>query len=258
MDIGHPFCQFHLAFFGFGVIHDQINRRHASDNGHLLGRLPGILESELAKDYAKQYGKEYTNVIYVNYPGDLKQTVIDLDFADDMPDESDDARFKRHNRFLRSLREDTLLIVDNFNVTRDQDAFLDVMLKYRCRIVFTTRSRYENQISLEVISELERFLADGSGANIDQAHLLECRAACEKDVAKAVQLTQEALRLLGDITKENAHFASNLHSNLGALYHNQRGATTKMPTRPETGSWWTDRIWLCFASSVAAVVLGRL
>ena len=112
--------------------------------------IPGIGKSELAKAYTKQYGKEYTNVIYVNYPGDLKQAVIDLDFADDMPDESDDARFKRHNRFLRSLREDTLLIVDNFNVTASQDQFLDVMLKYRCRILFTTRSRYENHISLEV------------------------------------------------------------------------------------------------------------
>ena len=115
-----------------------------------LHGIPGIGKSELAKAYTKQYGKEYTNVIYVNYPGDLKQAVIDLDFADDMSDESDDARFKRHNRFLRSLREDTLLIVDNFNVTASQDQFLDVMLKYRCRILFTTRSRYENHISLEV------------------------------------------------------------------------------------------------------------
>ena len=46
-----------------------------------------------------------------------------LGFADDMPDESDDTRFKRHNRFLRSLRKDTLLIVDNFNVTASQDQF---------------------------------------------------------------------------------------------------------------------------------------
>jgi len=115
-----------------------------------LHGIPGIGKSELAKAYARQYGKEYTNVIYVNYSGDLKQAVINLDFADDLPDESDDARFKRHNRFLRSLREDTLLIVDNFNTTASQDQFLDVMLKYRCRILFTTRSRYENHISLEV------------------------------------------------------------------------------------------------------------
>ena len=115
-----------------------------------LHGIPGIGKSELAKAYTKRHGKEYTNVIYINYPGDLKQAVINLDFADDLPDESDDARFKRHNRFLRSLREDTLLIVDNFNVTASQDQFLDVMLKYRCRILFTTRSRYENHISLEV------------------------------------------------------------------------------------------------------------
>ncbi|MBQ7872121.1 MAG: ATP-binding protein [Oscillospiraceae bacterium] len=118
-----------------------------------LHGIPGIGKSELAKAYAKQYGKEYTNIIYVNYPGDLKKAVIDLDFADDAPDESDDSRFKRHNRFLRSLREDTLLIIDNFNVTASQDRFLDVMLKYRCRILFTTRSRYENHITQEV-SEL--------------------------------------------------------------------------------------------------------
>ena len=73
-----------------------------------------------------------------------------MELADDLPDETDETRFKWHNRFLRSLREDTLLIVDNFNVTASQDQFLDVMLKYRCRILFTTRSRYENHISLEV------------------------------------------------------------------------------------------------------------
>lgn len=131
----------------------EVEQLHALMVDHskvFLHGIPGIGKSELAKAYAKQYGKEYTNVIYVNYLGDLKQAVIDLDFADDLPDESDDTRFKRHNRFLRSLREDTLLIVDNFNVTVSRDQFLDVMLKYRCRILFTTRSRYENHISLEV------------------------------------------------------------------------------------------------------------
>lgn len=425
-----------------------------------LHGIPGIGKSELAKVYAKRYGKEYTNVLYMNYAGDLKQNIIDMDFADDLPEESDDARFKRHNRFLRSLKEDTLLIVDNFNVSREQDEFLDVMLKYSCRILFTTRCRYENQITLEVaelnsgtllklmaqfydagrktdileemisllhghtyavelaarllangmlkpkallkklqeektamdaedkigsikdgrnkkatyydhihtlfslyrlsggeqeimrclvfipfkgvsayrfaswlklrnlntvndliemgfvqpgneryvalhpmireialeelkpsvqncrtmldslqelsllhgielpgyrqifqaaeniitmirkddipayllflenvfefmekyryesgmeevIRELEMLLADGEGSNVDRAHLLECRAVCEKDLNKAVQLIQDALRLLGEINEGNAHFASNLHSNLGALYHKQ-------------------------------------
>ena len=145
-DIPRP-CRW---FLGRETELEQIHALMVDHSKVFLQGIPGIGKSELAKAYAKRYGKEYTNVIYVNYSGDLKQAVIDLDFADDMPDESDDIRFKRHNRFLRSLREDTLLIMDNFNVTASQDQFLDVMLKYRCRILFTTRSRYENHISLEV------------------------------------------------------------------------------------------------------------
>lgn len=84
-----------------------------------LHGIPGIGKSELAKMYAKQHSKEYTNTLYMNYVGDLRQNIIDMDFADDLPEESDEARFKRHNRFLRSLKEDTLLIVDNFHMTGD-------------------------------------------------------------------------------------------------------------------------------------------
>ena len=148
-----------------------------------LHGIPGIGKSEIAKAYAKQHGKEYTNIVYVNYPGDLKQAVIDLDFADDLPDESHDARFKRHNRFLRSLREDTLLIVDNFNVTASQDPFLDVMLKYRCRILFTTRSRYENHISLEV-------------GELNPAILLELMGKFYPEAEKKQEVMEDIINLL--------------------------------------------------------------
>lgn len=56
------------------------------------------------KDYAKQYRKEYTNILYMNDAGDLKQNIIGMDFVDNLSDELDDDRFKRYNRFLRSLR----------------------------------------------------------------------------------------------------------------------------------------------------------
>ena len=129
---------------------EQLHELLVDHSKVFLHGIPGIGKSELAKTYAKQYSKEYTNILYMNYVGDLKQNITDMDFADDLPDETDEARFKRHNRFLRSLKEDTLLIVDNFNVTTGRDDFLDVMLKYRCRILFTTRSRYESHISLEL------------------------------------------------------------------------------------------------------------
>ena len=46
------------------------------------------------------------------------------------------------------LKSDTLLIIDNFNVTATQDSFLSVALKYRCQILFTTRSKLDEYCTL--------------------------------------------------------------------------------------------------------------
>ena len=81
--------------------------------------------------------------MYLNYSRDLRYAILNVDFLDDLQTESEDTRFLRHSRFLRSLREDILLIVDNFNGTPGEDIFLDEQLKYRLRILFTTRGRYE-------------------------------------------------------------------------------------------------------------------
>ena len=126
-----------------------------------LQGIAGIGKSELAKAYAKTYRKEYTNILYLTYSGDLRQDIIDLDFADDLPEDTEDDRFRKHNRFLRTLKEDTLLIIDNFNTTASKDAFLSVLLKYRCRILFTTRSRFDNYASfnLEEISDPDALLS---------------------------------------------------------------------------------------------------
>ena len=59
------------------------------------------------------------------------QDIADMDFADDLPDDSEQERFRKHNRFLRTLKEDTLFIVDNFNTTASQDSTLSVVMKYR-------------------------------------------------------------------------------------------------------------------------------
>lgn len=43
-----------------------------------------------------------------------------------------------------------MLIIDNFNATATQDSFLPVMLKYRCRILFTTRSKLDGHCILQL------------------------------------------------------------------------------------------------------------
>ncbi len=104
----------------------------------------GIGKSEFAKQYAKKFKNEYMNILYFSYSGSLKQMIADCDFSDDNIGDSDDVKFKRHNRFLRSLKEDTLIIIDNFNSVPTGDPLFDVVMKYRCKIIFTTRSRFDD------------------------------------------------------------------------------------------------------------------
>lgn len=139
---------------------EQLHELLAEHEKVFLHGIAGIGKSELAKAYAKQHKKEYTNILYLTYSGDLKQDITDLDFVDDAPEDDDDERFRKHNRFMRSLKEDTLLIIDNFNVTATKDSFLSVIMKYHCRILFTTRSRLDNYVSmqLEEISDKEALI----------------------------------------------------------------------------------------------------
>lgn len=124
--------------------------------------IAGIGKSELTKAYAKKYDKEYTNILYITYSGDLKNDIVNMDFADDVDEnETADARFSRHHRHLRKLRADSLLIIDNFNTVTAKDSILDVILKYHCRILFTTRSKFDTyaSVNLEEIADTETLIS---------------------------------------------------------------------------------------------------
>lgn len=125
-----------------------------------LGGIPGIGKSELAKAYAKRYKKEYTNIVYIRAQEDLRRTIAAMDFADDADGEGEDVRFYRHERFLRTLREDTLLIVDNYNTKPAVDAYLDELLQYGCRVLITTRCTYEDMTRLDITEMPEEDLLE--------------------------------------------------------------------------------------------------
>ena len=99
---------------------EELSALHGLLNEHgkvFVTGIPGIGKSEMAKAYAKQHKADYTSIVHLYYTGSLRAGITRIDFVDDLPDDTSDMRFERHARFLRTLKEDTLLIVDNFNVT---------------------------------------------------------------------------------------------------------------------------------------------
>lgn len=151
---------------------EQLHKQLTEEKKVFVTGIGGIGKSELLKAYAQMYKKEYTNILYFLYSGDLKQDLTELDFVDDEGLEPESDRFKRHDRFLRALYEDTLIIVDNFDTTAVEESYLNELLRYRCRILFATRSVIEDQSQLpvgEIIEDedlfllVERFFPEGFG-----------------------------------------------------------------------------------------------
>ena len=132
---------------------ERLHRLLTEKHHVFLRGIPGIGKSELAKYYAQNYRKLYTNVLYINSTGDLKRDIAGLGFADDILDADMENRYLRHNQFLRTLLEDSLLIFDNFNVSPEDAPLLSQVLSYRCRILFTTRCTYADYDTM-VLMEL--------------------------------------------------------------------------------------------------------
>ena len=115
----------------------------------------GIGKSEFAKAYTKEFKKEYRNILYFNYHGSLKESITDMDFAGDNLSDDEHTRFTKHIRFLKSLRRDSLIIIDNLNTANDN--FLSTLINYGCKMIFTTRSNIDCGyiFSLDVIGNPE-------------------------------------------------------------------------------------------------------
>ena len=133
---------------------EELHNLLLNNKAVFLHGIAGIGKSELSREYARIHKKDYTNILTMTYGGDLKKDIRDLVFTDDIMDEDDGRRFERHDRYLRTLKGDTLLIIDNFDTAEDQEPFLPEMLACDCRILFTSRYLWEDHACLE-LSEME-------------------------------------------------------------------------------------------------------
>lgn len=135
-----------------------LNELHTALQEHskvFISGFAGIGKSEFAKAYAKQFKKDYRNILYFNYCGSLKEMITDMEFVGDSDTDDERIRFTKHIRLLKSLRSDSLIIIDNFNTASDM--FLSTLLNYGCKMIFTTRSNIDcgYTFNLDVIGNTE-------------------------------------------------------------------------------------------------------
>ena len=128
----------------------------------------GIGKTQIAKQYAKQYRKNYDTVVYATYKGSIREMVLaetPFSFAPEMirymlsdgSQESDEAFFARKLAQIKKYSDKrTLIILDNFDVERDED--LPQMMEGKYHLLITTRcdySRYYPTIKIEPIDSLD-------------------------------------------------------------------------------------------------------
>ena len=123
--------------------------------------IPGIGKSEFVKAYANMFRKDYSCIIYIQSSGNLAADICNLDFIDDDMNAEQDMIFDKHKRFLTHLPQSSLLIVDRFEYSYEQQDLLEEIMNYECHVIFTTCNYLEEYecIELKELSRLDDLLA---------------------------------------------------------------------------------------------------
>ena len=117
--------------------------------------IAGMGKTELVKAYAKAHKKDYTNILFLNFRSSLAETITAPVFAGDGGLMTVSDRYSNHLRLLKTLSYSTLIIIDGFDTVAAEEPELAEIMRLRCRVLFTTRSSFENSavLNLEELSE---------------------------------------------------------------------------------------------------------
>lgn len=118
----------------FAELHDRLT---ADGKVFVIG-IGGVGKSELVQEYARKYAKQYANRIYLTYQGSIHNTIASLRIKNE-PETANPKNFERNLRLLRGMGADSLLIVDNLDELPEKSKDLNLLNKFRCHVLVTTR-----------------------------------------------------------------------------------------------------------------------
>lgn len=139
----------------------ELNEKLKAENKVFLQGIAGIGKSELAKAYVKKYKKNYTNTYFLPFSNTISSTLTDIQMTSDRESESRTDRLEKHLRYLHTLKSDSLIILDGFNVVAGEDEYLDELLNLDCSLIITTSCVYdeENHFELNEIADMNDLLS---------------------------------------------------------------------------------------------------
>ncbi len=141
-----PLCRY---FCGRDAELKELRKLFDEHNRIFITGLAGIGKSEFAKAYAKRYRDRYKHILFFTYNGSLHDMITQIP----LDDNDDKNAFGTRHKLLRKLGNDTLIIIDDFNVRESElssSVEYEVIKKYKCDMLFTSRSRFENECTFEL------------------------------------------------------------------------------------------------------------
>lgn len=240
---GKPFLisccpQLTTGFVGRQEELSQISQ--AFHSGHRTVFLHGegaIGKSTLALAYGNSVAKAYDAVLFCRYRGSLENML------DNIAIQNFDGDEKAHRTALeRLLDRHILLIIDNFDVEVNQDAYLDELLKLHAHLLFTTRTDFNGvlggnvaQIEVSALSEnhLLQLFSESSKTAITESNQTES----VRNLIRLVDYNTYAVELLAKQVVASGHTVESLlrkmSTGLDALAHSERIKANKdgQPTK---------------------------
>ena len=127
-----------------------------AENKIFIYGVGGIGKSEFVKRFIKDNKSEFTNVLFITYADSLKNTIAGINFKGDKSDEVLENLYTQHMNYLRVMQNDTLIIIDNFDIVPEDDENFDDIMELNCKIIFTTRSHISEDYAVFEMSNIEQ------------------------------------------------------------------------------------------------------